>query len=1102
MSPSALVLRSLRFHWRSNLWVLLGSLLAAAILVGALAVGDSVRYSLREMALARLGARDGAGGVHLALTGGSRFFRAELAPTLAADLNVPAAAVILLPATAAAGEGEARAGRVQVVGVDPAFWRLGGAESPLTADSDEAAVLNRPLADRLGVRPGDEVLLRVDRPSLLSRDAPLSTIEDASFALRLRVAAVVGEDRFGRFDLSANQVPALNAFVPLSLLQRETDLAGRVNTLLLGAGPEGPATPARAAAALRDRWDLADAALELRRLPGGRGLELRTDRVFLDPPIAEAALKAHPGARGVLTWFVNGLSAGGKSTPYSTVTALDGPPGPARPLGPDEAAVNSWLAEDLGVGPGSELTLSYYVVGPRRGLEERSARFRIREVLPVPGPAADPDLMPPFPGVAEAENCRDWKPGIPIDLARIRVRDEQYWDTYRGAPKAYLSLAAGQRLWENRFGNLTAVRYPPTGDPETVALCIRQSLNPAMLGLFFHPVRAQAEAAGNSLDFGQLFLGFSFFLIVSALLLTALLFALGVEQRSEEVGVLLALGIPPARVRGLLLAEGAVLAGAAALLGPWLGILYTRGVIQGLSSVWSGAVAGADLRFHAEPGTLAAGAAAGFAASLLAIYLVGRLQARRPARELLQLSGETLTDDGTAPHRRRPGLPTALGAGGAALALLLAAILGGSSHAAGSFFGAGALLLVAGIALARWWLTGLDRPEATGLRLAGLGARNSARRPARSLAAVALLAAGSFLVVAVGANRHDPAAHAGERTSGTGGFALYAESTLPVHVDLNTAEGRDAYGLDPEALAGVTIHPLRLREGDQASCLNLNRAQTPRVLGADPAKLAGLGAFTFSRVRDGRGWEVLDRELPDGAVPAVGDENTVVWSLGRDLGQVVEIADDRGEPLRLRIVGLLRNTILQGGLLISEEQFVRRFPSRSGYQVFLVDAPPDRAAEAGAELARGLEDSGLDVVPAAHRLAQFAAVENTYLTIFAVLGGLGLALGTLGLGVVVLRNVLERRSEMALLRAVGFSRPALRWLVFSEHGVLLAAGLLIGLASAVVAVAPVFAVPGAEVPWLSLGATLFMVAAGGVLWTFLASAMAVQGPVLDALRSE
>jgi ABC-type antimicrobial peptide transport system permease subunit len=1129
MNWGTLAWRGLRFHWRSQLGVLLGATLAVAILVGALAVGDSVRASLRAMALARLGE------VRLALAGGSHFFRTALAEAVGQELHAPVAPIILVRGMALSTEGDARAARVQVVGADDRFWALssgppaaGGASarrsttgpgspedggaSPAPSPRDpDGVLLNRRLAALLAARVGDEVLLRVEKPSLLSRDAPLSTVADASIALRLSVAGVVADAAFGRFSLAANQIPPLNAFVPLATLQRELGMPGRANTLLVGPGAAA-VTVAKANGALWRRWRLADAGLELRELPRRGAMELRTDRVFLDPPAAQAALSALPNAQGVLTYFVNELRVGNHATPYSTVAALQ--PGPdtaflPRDLRDDEIVINEWLAADLAARPGDQLRLTYYVVGPMRRLETRTRSFRVRSVVPIRGAAADRDLMPPFPGVAERADCRDWEPGIPVDLDRIRDRDEAYWDAYRGTPKAFVTLRAGQAMWDNRFGNLTAIRYPLAaggGDAAGMEACIQQALNPASIGLFFTPAREQAlAAASQALDFGQLFLGFSVFLIIAALLLAALLFSLAVEQRAEEVGILLAVGLSPRAVRRLFLAEGAALALLASLLGVLFGTLYTGATLHGLATVWRGAVASAELQYHAEPVTLAAGAAAGFLAAILSIWLVTRKQARASARELL--AGCPGPPPGQ-PGKRRMEVPV----GGlailsflAALALAAAGWAGGPARAAGAFFGAGALLLVAGLAGCRLLLGRLDRMTAAArLTLASLGARNCARRPGRSLAAAALLASASFLVIAVGANRHDPQQDAGRRASGTGGFAFYAETTLPVHQDLNSAEGREAFGLDQGALRGVSVVPMRQREGDEASCLNLNRALAPRILGVDPDALAARNAFVFSSDAGTRRrpWDLLAGAGPDGTIPAIGDVNTVVWSLGKGLGDTVALTDDQGRPLSLRVVGILANSILQGGLIVSEANFVRRFPERSGYQVFLVDAPAAGAREARTELARGLADVGIELVPGPQRLAEFATVENTYLSIFAVLGGLGVLLGSLGLGIVVLRNVLERRGELALLRAIGFRAAALQRLLLGEHLLLLALGLGVGLVAALVAVFPAASTPGARVPFGLLGTLAAALWAGGFAWVWGATALALRGSLLPALRNE
>jgi ABC-type antimicrobial peptide transport system permease subunit len=170
--------------------------------------------------------------------------------------------------------------------------------------------------------------------------------------------------------------------------------------------------------------------------------------------------------------------------------------------------------------------------------------------------------------------------------------------------------------------------------------------------------------------------------------------------------------------------------------------------------------------------------------------------------------------------------------------------------------------------------------------------------------------------------------------------------------------------------------------------------------------------------------------------------------------------------------------------------------------MFLIDAPSGKADAAGAELSRALRDRGLELTPAIDRLSEFNAVQNTYLDTFEVLGGLGLLLGSAGLGVVVLRNVLERRGELALLGAVGFGPGVLRRLVISEHAVLQFLGLLLGAAAAALAVLPALLSPSAHLSYGVLAGTLVLVLGSGIFWTWAAARLALRGEILQSLRDE
>lgn len=1101
MTQWTLIRRSLRFHARSHLGAFLGAVVGCGVLIGALVVGDSVRGSLREMALARLGKTE------FALTGNDRFFRAELGVSISASSQSAVVPILQLQGIASLSDGAARANGIQVVGVGDEFWKLGLEPVAFPSLGDEEVAVNRPLADQLQIKAGDQILLRVEKSSRLSREAPITPQEDVALALRVTVRAVAADEQMGRYSLQANQVAPLTAFVSLPWLANKLGLPGRANVLLAAAAPS--LSRETLDAAFRQAWQLADAELEVRPVPGTGGLELRSSRVFLDPPVAAATLTAAPRSSGVLTYFVNELRAGDRATPYSMVTSIGAPIVPPE-MRDDEILINQWLADDLNAKPGDQIALSYFVIGAARRLEERTNQFKVRAVLPLAGPVADRTLMPDFPGLDKAESTRDWDSSLPVKLERIRPKDEDYWKQFRGTPKAFLTLAEGQRLWGNRFGNLTAVRFAQQEDVAELSRAVLRDLSPGALGYRFEPVRAQAERASEQgQDFGQLFLGFSFFLIGAALLLMALLFQFGIEKRASEVGTLLALGFTPRQVRRLLLWEGAALSVMGALLGVPAGIGYAKAMLAGLSTIWRSAVGTSALRYHSSGMALTIGAGAGVFVSLLTLWLALRKQARQPARQLLA-EGNTGETSGFSVQKRSRGIW--IGWMTSAFAVLTVGWAGMQQQGPSPemFFMAGALFLISGLGFSAAFLTAMggstaaERPS-----LAVMGMRNIARRRRRSLATVGLLACGSFLVAAIGVFKLDADAQAHKRGSGTGGFALIGESTLPVVHDLNSEEGRQFFGLSSNDVPGVRFVPVRVHDGEDASCLNLNRAQKPRLLGVAPEQLSQRGAFTFTRVAEGfpkeDPWRLLNQSTPDGSVPAIGDAASIQWALGKSVGDTIPYTDERGRTFQIRLVAAVANSILQGSLVIGDQSLLRHFPSDSGFRMFLIDVSSKQRAEIetiSKTLSRAMQDYGLQLTPAPRRLAAFNAVQNTYLNTFQVLGGLGLLLGSVGLAVVVLRNVLERRGELGLLLAVGFRPGALNWLVLSEHGFLLLLGLVIGMIAAGVAVLPSFLGPGMEIPFRSLALTLGAMFLSGFLWTWIATRMALRGDLISALRDE
>ena len=150
-------------------------------------------------------------------------------------------------------------------------------------------------------------------------------------------------------------------------------------------------------------------------------------------------------------------------------------------------------------------------------------------------------------------------------------------------------------------------------------------------------------------------------------------------------------------------------------------------------------------------------------------------------------------------------------------------------------------------------------------------------------------------------------------------------------------------------------------------------------------------------------------------------------------------------------------------------------PGRQRYRFFLIDDAPEKSATVMAVLEDRLSDFGFDAQSTTDRLENFHRVENTYLSTFQLLGGLGLVLGTLGMAAVLLRNVFERRRELALLRAVGYNSSHFALMVISENVLMLCCGLAIGFVCALLAIAPVFFERGGRLPNVSLGLLLLAV---------------------------
>ncbi len=1195
----SLIVRSVVHYWRSNIVVAVAVAIATAVIGGALVVGDSVRASLRQMTLSRLG-----GVTHVLHS--PRFVREALSNDLSEEnqssrssssTDAPVGPEIAAPALLMTGSVELklasgetrRAAGATVLGLKPADWAIldfGDQKAP----SDSGVVLGARTAAELSAKVGDNVSIWIELPSSIPRDSLLGERENTTAELAVVVEGILPESAgASRFSLQPAQQLPYNAFVSLAAIQQRLGLEerpasrrnpiakpARINTILFAERShirnealrsssvlssviaDDVAVAERLQGDLRRRLAAADIGLRMRSMEARGYLSAESDSMILEDPIAEsvqqAAAKVGLNASPVLVYLINEFSAANRTdlnsrySMYSIAAGIDvrstSPLGPfvtsageqIPELGPKDIVVSDWLAKDLEVSVGDTVNARWHEVGSHGELPETHQSFTVKAILKAEDPVSIDDGLTPFvDGVTNVDSFSDWDQPFKMEMERITDRDDEYWELRKATPKAFMSLEAAEAFWKSRFGRFTSIRLAYDGKPmaaeslasmgDRIAADAVRNLDPSKLGFFIRPIRAEGlKASVGANDFTQLFLAFSFFLILSAILLAAMMFQLSVRQRVAQIGLMEAVGFTAQRARKFFVVEGILVALCGAIPGAIVAVMAAKVMIYGLTTWWIGAIGTKFLILDLQPMRLIMAAMIAVILAAGVIWNAVRRTTQRSPRELLQGQG---SDDivSLRPTRWSRFLTASMWASLVAAISLPIAVManvlpaaeafGGMSWRVVGFFVAGFAWLTFGLLLLRQMLLRRagDEVESPGVvTLSGLSLANTARNSQRSILTAALIAFATFVIVAVGAGRRNPVSESPDLKSGNGGFTLVAESSLPVLFDLNTDAGRTSlgFGTTPENTLpqGTAIFSFRMRPGQDASCLNLFQATVPTLLGATP-EFIQRGGFRFADTpasRDGNAWSKLNEKLTPGSgkaslprVPVIGDLNTLQFSLKKKIGDVIPFPDEQTPTHELEVVGMLDSSIFQGVLVMTDENLRMLAPELAGSRYFLIETPAVSGGDTATVrdnvagiLETTLQPYGLDTIPVAQRLSDFLAVQNTYLSTFQMLGGLGLLVGTFGLAVVMMRNVIERRQEIALLRSLGFPGQRIVWLIAFENTLLLFWGILTGTVSALIAMLPHLLSTGADVPWMQLVVTLIAV--------LLVGTLAVVFPVRTALR--
>ena len=219
-----------------------------------------------------------------------------------------------------------------------------------------------------------------------------------------------------------------------------------------------------------------------------------------------------------------------------------------------------------------------------------------------------------------------------------------------------------------------------------------------------------------------------------------------------------------------------------------------------------------------------------------------------------------------------------------------------------------------------------------------------------------------------------------------------------------------------------------------------------------------------------------------------------------------------GETGRVQIIGVTQfgaSATFFG--VVTPEQFVGEVfggPDLSYHYVRLTD--PDAAEDIARGVEAALYTSGVQASSIKADREEEMAFMRGFFYLMQAFMGLGLVVGVAAVGVIAFRTVVERRQQIGMLRAIGYTRGqvALSFLMESSFvtilGVLCGLGLGILLAFVLLTSEEMSTLgfEGVYIPWVQISLIALFAYLASLVMTFIPSRQAASIPIAEALRYE
>ena len=416
-----LIKKNVRYYTSYYKLIAIAVLITVAVIIGSLIVGDSVRNTLVKRVTERLGETE------TIIFSRNSFMEENLLKT---SLFEGCAKGFLLT------DGYiSHAGKLIPVFV----W--GTNDLSITKGS---AKINSALSKELDQNISD-IVLRLPASGLVPSGS-LFVTENYTTSMRLAYDGIVEVNDGGNLSMKNEQAIPLNIFVNRDELGEILKTEKKINLIL--SNKKITETD------LNEVWNYTTSGLSVNIQDGF--YEIISDRLFIQDEISETIIRDNDNSNRLFSYLVNSIELGEKSIPYSFATALDH--FQDEVLGKEDIILSDYTANRLHARLGDTVSISYFISHDLKTLTTKTAKFRVKRIVPQSNLFSDKTLSAHFPGLSDMNRCTDWDSDLPIDMSRITDEDERYWDVYRSTPKAIIGYDAIVDDWGNAFGNTNAIR--------------------------------------------------------------------------------------------------------------------------------------------------------------------------------------------------------------------------------------------------------------------------------------------------------------------------------------------------------------------------------------------------------------------------------------------------------------------------------------------------------------------------------------------------------------------------------------------------------------------------------------------------------------------